>query len=172
MPCLLASALLTLRAETVQSEYNPSSDTSYDITEKVTRATTATGEAPVTDAWERRSRLIVAKPSDTSYANAVTVVSQKIARNGSAIVSPVYAAMAGLTLTYELDSAGRLVDITGYDQLTDAMSAKLADKLASTLLKLLSYDSLEEQGSQQLQRGARRVRRSERRACNESAITR
>ena len=49
--------------------------------------------------------------------------------------------MAGLTLTYELDSAGRLVDITGYDQLTDAMSAKLPDKLASTLLKLLSYDS-------------------------------
>lgn len=142
MPSLLAGALLTLQADPIALQYSPSPDAAFDIRERVTRVTTASGEDPVTDVRERNSRLVIATPSDTSYANTVTIVSQTLMRNGNPIVSPVYAAMAGLTLTYELDLDGRLVEITGYEQLKDAMSAKLPEKLAGTLLKLLNYDSL------------------------------
>ncbi len=141
LPCLLAGMLPKLQAQPIQLRYALSDGATFDVTEKVTRVTAAFGEDPVTDVAERISRLTV-KQSETGYANAVTIVSQTLTRNGNPVVSPIHAAMAGLPLTYTLDRDGRMVGIAGYDQLKDAMAEKLPDKLASTLLKLVSYDSL------------------------------
>ncbi len=145
-PCLLTGAFPTLQAQPISLEYSLTDGTAFDITEKVTQVTTATGADPVTDVRERKSRLTV-KGTETGYANAVTVASQTLTRNGNAVVSPVHAAMAGLTLTYAVDPDGKLVEITGYDQLKDAMAAKLPEKLVGTLLKLLNYDTLRRQDS-------------------------
>ena len=167
LTCLLAGAVIVLQAETVEFNYSPTAGSAFEITEKVTRVTTEPEQDSVTDVRTRKGLLTIVEPSSTSHGNTVTSFSgttqpvvarqhadspayentliigaETLTRNDNPIVSPVYAAMAGLTLTYKLDSDGKLEEITGYKQLTDAMSEKLPDKLASTLSKLLSLDSL------------------------------
>ena len=158
---------MVLQAETVEFEYSTTADSVFEITETVTRVTTEPEQDAVTDVRTRKSLLTIVEPSSASdgntvtsfsgtaqpvvarqqadspaYENTLVIGSETLTRNDNPIVSPVYAAMAGLTLTYNLDSDGKLIDITGYEQLTDAMSEKLPGKLASTLSKLLSLDSL------------------------------
>ena len=167
LTCALAGAMMVLQAETVEFSYSPTADSVFDITETVTRVTTEPEQDAVTDVRTRKSLLTIVKPSTTgnghtvtsfsgsaqplvarqhaaspAYENTLLIGTETLTRNDNPIVSPVYAAMTALTLTYKLDSDGKLMDITGYKQLTDAMSNKLPDKLASTLSKLLSLDSL------------------------------
>ena len=166
LTCVLAGAVMVLQAQTVEFDYGPAAGSAFDITEKVTRVTTEPEQDSVTDVRTRMSRLTVAAASDTSHGNTATsfsgsaeplvarqhgstayentlvIGSETLTRNGNPIVSPVHSAMVGLTLTYKLDSDGRLEDVTGYKQLTAAMTRRLPDRLASTLSKLLSLDSL------------------------------
>ncbi len=159
---LLTAALLTLQAQSVDLLYAPEPGAMFDVVETSTRVTTVSGADPVTDMRQRKSLVSVAVepgpnpdtvtttpgltvelvPDSTAYSNKVTIVSQSLTRNDNVIVSPVHAALGGLELTYHLDATGKLLQIAGYEGLGGAMAAKLPDKLASTLVKLVNSDTL------------------------------
>ena len=148
---LLALAVSPLRSqigpptsvpETVTLAYAPEDATLYEISRTV-QTTTATGEVTTRDTWERLSRLLVTC-TDEGYSNTATVLSQTLARNGTAVPSPVHAAMEGLRLTYTLGKDGIISAVSGYDQLPVAMSEKLAPPLASTMSALLNLAALQQ----------------------------
>lgn len=169
LPCLLTVALLTAHAQSVELQYAPQDGTVFDVVETVTRVTSATGTDPatdsVTDVRTRESVVTVAAatvpdpdtvittpgltvdviPDSTAFSNKVTIQSQSLTRNGNVIASPLHAALSGLELTYHVDSQGNLLEIAGYDGVRDAMTAKLPDKLAATLVKLVNHDTLRQQ---------------------------
>ncbi len=167
IPCLWAVALLTVQAQPVELQYAPQEGTVFNVVETVTRVTTPPGDDPVTvtDVRQRESVVTVAAvavpdpqtvvttpgltvavvPDSTAFSNKVTIESQSLTRNGAVVASPLHAVLSGLELTYHLDDQGNLLEIAGYDGVRDAMTAKLPDKLAATLLKLVNHDTLRHQ---------------------------
>ena len=162
---LLTAPLLALQAQSVDLQYAPEDGAMFDVVETSTRVTTVGGADPVTDVRQRMSRVTVAAvavpdpdtvtttpgltvdvvPDSTAYSNQVTIASQSLTRDDNVIVSPVHAALGGLELTYHLDAKGKLLQIEGYEGLGAAMAAKLPDKLASTLVKLVNSNTLLQQ---------------------------
>ncbi len=167
LPCLWAVALLTVQAQPVELEYAPEDGAVFNVVETVTRVVTPPGDDPatVTDERTRESIVTVAAvavpdpdtvmttpgltvdvvPDSTAFSNKVTIESQSLTRNGEVVASPLHAVLGGLELTYHLDDQGNLLEIAGYDGVRDAMTAKLPDKLAATLLKLVNHDTLRHQ---------------------------
>lgn len=167
IPCLWAVALLTVQAQPVELQYAPQEGTVFNVVETVTRVTTPPGDDPVTvtDVRQRESVVTVAAvavpdpetvvttpgltvevvPDSTAFSNKVTIESQSLTRNGAVVASPLHAVLSGLELTYHVDAQGSLLEIAGYDGVRDAMTAKLPDKLAATLLKLVNHDTLRQQ---------------------------
>lgn len=167
LPCLWAAALLTVQAQPVGLQYAPQDGAVFNVVETVTRVTTPPGDDPVivTDVRKRESVVTVAAvavpdgdtvlptpdltgdviPDSTAFSNKVTIDSQSLTRNGDVVASPLHAVLGGLELTYHLDAQGNLLEIAGYDGVRDAMTAKLPDKLAATLLKLVNHDTLRHQ---------------------------
>lgn len=155
--CLLTVALLAAQAQPVALTYSPADGAVFDVVEKATRVTSVTGEASVTDERKRESRVTVAAaaapgpnevapvPAPPPFSNTVAIVSQSVTRNGQAVTSPLHWALSGLALTYDLAADGSLLGISGYEGLGEAMAQRLPDKLAATLLKLVSSDSLLQQ---------------------------
>ena len=169
LPCLWTVALLTVQAQPVELEYAPDDGAVFNVVETVTRVTSVTGADPavdpVTDVRMRESVVTVAAvsvpdpdtvittpgltvdviPDSTAFSNKVTIQSQSLTRNDNAVASPLHAALSGLELTYHVDNQGNLLEIAGYDGVRDAMTAKLPDKLAATLLKLVNHETLRHQ---------------------------
>ena len=169
LPCLWALTLLTAQAQPVELEYAPQDGAVFNVVETVTRVTSVTGADPaidpVTDVRMRESVVTVAAaavpdpetvittpgltvdvvPDSTAFSNKVTIQSQSLTRNDNAVASPLHAALSGLELTYHLDDQGNLLEIAGYEGVRDAMTAKLPDKLAATLLKLVNHETLRHQ---------------------------
>ena len=167
LPCLWAMALLTVQAQPVELEYAPEDGAVFNVVETVTRVTTPPGDDPVTvtDVRQRESVVTVAAvavpdpdtvmttpgltvdviPDSTAFSNKVTIESQSLTRNGAVVASPLHAVLGGLELTYHLDDQGNLLEIAGYGGIRDAMTAKLPDKLAATLLKLVNHETLRHQ---------------------------
>ncbi len=156
---VLTAALLTLQAQSVDLQYAPEDGAIFDVVETVTHSRSDAGGQPVTDVRRRRSLVTVAAvpapmpggeepmaaaavPDGTAFSNRVTIVSQSLTRNGDAIISPVHAALAGLELVHHLDANGKLLAIAGYESLDAAMAAKLPDKFAGTLAKLVNAGAL------------------------------
>ncbi len=131
-------------ASPVEVEYAPEDGAVYDITERTTRISTVGGADPVTDVRERVSELVIAMGED-GYMNRVTIASESLSRNGNAIPSPLFPALAGLELVYEVASDGSLTAITGHEGLTAAIASIFPDKLAGTLDALLNHDALRQQ---------------------------
>ncbi len=128
----------------VEVEYAPEDGAVYDITERTTRISTVGSADPVTDVRERVSELVIAEGED-GYTNGVTIVSESLSRNGNAIPSPLFPALAGLELVYEVASDGSLTAITGHEGLTAAIASIFPEKLAETLDALLNHDALRHQ---------------------------
>ena len=143
--CLLAHA--PLPAETVLLRYAPADGAQYLLTETTVRQTVAGDRHPVTDRHEQVSHVRVAR-SDTGFANRVTIRSLTLARNGAAVASPVFAAMADLELVYALDIVGNLLRITGYERLPEAMARTLPEAMAQTLTPMLNTQSLAHEAKQ------------------------
>ncbi len=125
----------------VKIEYAPEDGAIYDIIDRVTRVTVSGSSDPVTDVRERTSQLVIGQAED-GFANRVTIGSQSLTRNGQPIASPVFPALAGLALVYEVDAGGALTGITGYEAIGESMAAIFPAKLASTLDSLLSHEAL------------------------------
>lgn len=135
---------------TVEVEYAPEDGAVYDITERTTRISTVGDADPVTDVRERASELVIAESEgededEDGYMNRMTIVSESLSRNGNAIPSPLFPALAGLELVYEVASDGSLTAITGHEGLTAAIASIFPDKLAGTLDALLNHDALRQQ---------------------------
>ena len=169
LPCLWTVALLTVQAQPVELEYAPDDGAVFNVVETVTRVTSVTGADPavdpVTDVRMRESVVTVAAaavpdpdtvittggltvdvvPDSTAFSNKVTIQAQSLTRNDNAVASPLHAALSGLELTYHLDDQGKLLEIAGYEGVRAAMTAKLPDKLAATLLKLVNHETLRHQ---------------------------
>ncbi len=167
LPCLWSVALLTVQAQSVELEYAPEDGAVFNVVETVKRVTTPPGDdaATVTDERTRESVVTVAAvavpdpdtvittpgltvdviPDSTAFSNKVTIESQSLTRNGAVVASPLHAVLGGLELTYHVDAQGNLLEIAGYGGVRDAMTAKLPDKLASTLLKLVNPETLRHQ---------------------------
>lgn len=128
----------------VEVEYAPEDGAVYDITERTTRISTVGGADPVTDVRERVSELVIAM-GEEGYTNRVTIASEALSRNGNAIPSPLFPALAGLELVYEVASDGSLTAITGHEGLSAAIASIFPDKLAGTLDALLNHDALRQQ---------------------------
>ena len=159
---VLTAALLTLQAQSVDLQYAPEDGASFEVVETVTHSQSHAGGQPVTDVRQRRSLVTVAAvpvpmpgeevatadapdeavPDGTAFSNRVTIVSQRLTRNEDAIISPVHAALAGLELAYHLDANGKLLAIAGYEGFDAAMAARLPDKFASTLARLVDPGAL------------------------------
>ncbi|MCY4189123.1 MAG: hypothetical protein OXD30_11635 [Bryobacterales bacterium] len=157
----LTAALLTLQAQSVDLQYAPADGAYFQVVETETHSRSDAGGQPVTDVRQRMSFVTVAAvpapmpgekptaaapdaavPAGTAFSNRVTITSQSLTRNGDAIISPVHAALAGLELVYHLDANGKLLAIAGYEGLDAAMAAKLPDKFAGTLAKLVNASAL------------------------------
>ena len=166
LPCLWAVTLLTVQAQPVSLQYAPQDGAVFNVVETVTRVTSATGSDPVTDVRRRESVVTVAAaavpdpdtvittpddltvavvPDSTAFSNKVTISSQSLTRDNEVVASPLHAAVGGLELTYHLDASGKLLKIAGYEGIRAAMTARLPDKLAATLLKLVNHDTLRSQ---------------------------
>ncbi len=169
LPCLWTVALLTVQAQPVELEYAPDDGAVFNVVETVTRVTSVTGADPavdpVTDVRMRESVVTIAAyvdphsegqpahdhhdhavvPESTAFSNNVAIMSQTLTRDGAVIASPLHAALSGLELTHHVDAAGNLLAIAGYEGVRDAMTAKLPDKLAATLLKLVNHETLRHQ---------------------------
>ena len=167
LPCLWSVALLTVQAQSVEVGYSPQDGAVFNVVETVTRVTTPPGDDPVTvtDVRERESVVTVAAvavpdpdtvittpgltvdviPDSTAFSNKVTIESQSLTRNGAVVASPLHAVLSGLELTYHVDAQGNLLEIAGYGGVRDAVTAKLPDKLAATLLKLVNPETLRHQ---------------------------
>ena len=128
----------------VEVEYSPEDGAVYDITERTTRISTVGGDDPVTDVRERVSELVIAMGED-GYMNRVKIASESLSRNGNAIPSPLFPALAGLELVYEVASDGSLTAITGHEGLTAAIASIFPEKLAGTLDALLNHEALRQQ---------------------------
>ena len=167
LPCLWSVALLTVQAQSVELGYSPQDGAVFNVVETVTRTTTPPGDdaVPVRDERKRESVVTVAAvavpdpdtvittpgltvdviPDSTAFSNKVTIESQSLTRNGAVVASPLHAVLGGLELTYHVDAQGNLLEIAGYEGVRDAMTAKLPDKLAATLLKLVNPETLRHQ---------------------------
>ena len=157
LPCLWTAALLTAQAQPVELQYAPEDGAVFNVVETVTRVTSATGADSVTDVRKRESVVRIAAvaaedpdtattaPDSTAFSNTVTILSQSLTRNDDVVASPLHAALSGLELTYHLDATGKLLAIAGYEGIRDSVASRLPDKLAATLLKLVSHDTLRQQ---------------------------
>ena len=132
----------------VEVEYAPEDGAVYDITDRTTRVSTVGDADAVTDVRERVSELVIAEDEDEDedgYMNRMTIASESLSRNGNAIPSPLFPALAELQLVYEVASDGSLTAITGHEGLTAAIASIFPDKLAGTLDALLNHDALRQQ---------------------------
>lgn len=170
LPALLSAALLTLQAQQVTPptqevtlQYAPADGQQFEVVETVTRIADLGGPGPTHEVRQRDSLVEVAAvsapdantenqgmtvdpvPESTAFSNRVTILSQSLTRNDEEIVSPMYAALSGLALTYHLNVKGQLLEIAGYEGLGAAMAERLPDKLASTLSKLVNQSTLRHQ---------------------------
>lgn len=157
---------MTVQAQPVELKYAPEDGSAFDVVETSTRVTSVTGSDSaidsVIDVRTRESVVTVAAvvapdpetvmttagltveaiPDLTEFSNKVTIQSQSLIRNGNIVASPLHAALSGLELTYHLDAQGKLLEISGYEGVRDAMTSRLPDKLAATLLKLVNHETL------------------------------
>ena len=144
MAFALAASLTNLGAESVTLSYAPGDGAVFDVSESVERVTVRGESDPVTDLKERLSQIRVQR-TETGYSNTATIQSVTLTRNGHPVASPVYASMENLALTHSLGSDGSLVEIGGYEGLTEAMSAKLPAALSTTIGQLVNLESLRRQ---------------------------
>lgn len=133
--------------QTVQLTYAPEDGAVYEIADRTTRVSMSGDADAVTDVRQRNSQLTVAKGED-GFMNRVMIAWQSLSRNGSAIPSPLYPALVGLELVYELDAEGALTAITGHDGIKGRMAEIFPGKLAGTLDSLLNYEALRQQDAQ------------------------
>ena len=132
---------------TVELAYAPEDGSMYEVTETFERVTAAAGQDAITDTRERVSRVLITC-TDEGYTNTVTVVSQKLLRNGHEVASPVNAAMTNLTLTYNLAKDGTIAGVAGYEQLPEAMKSRFAAQVAATMTRMLNISSLQQRDEQ------------------------
>lgn len=99
---------------------------------------------PVVDERAVSYRVTVASDDD-GYKNKAVIGMATLRRGDHPIASPVLSSMNGLELTYELDSDGSLLQISGYENLPAAMNEALPGPLAATMTRLLNYESLRRQ---------------------------
>ena len=144
LPCVLIACSAALLGEPVSLVYAPPEGAAFDVVERVTRVTTAGESDAVTDVRERKYRVQIVR-TETGFANTATVQELTLTRNDHQVASPVFASMQNLELTYELAADGSLVGISGYEKLPEAMSERLPEGLANTMIRLLNYDSLRHQ---------------------------
>ena len=144
VPCLLAAVSWPVGAEMIKLGYGPTDGAQFVVTERLKRVTEFTDRQPVTDIRERKYGVVV-KHTDTGFANTATVQSLTLTRNASEVASPVFSSMAGLDLTYTLDADGKLLRISGYEDLPEAMRGRLPAGLATSMIQLLNHESLRRQ---------------------------
>lgn len=130
--------------ETVTLAYSPPDGSLFEISGRLETTTGPVGGAMTTDVSERLTRMLITCLDDDTYANTGTIVSETLTRNGNPVPSPVYAAMAGLRLTYTLAKDGSLTSVTGYEQLPEAMAEKLAPPVAAAMTSLVNVGALQE----------------------------
>ncbi len=134
-------AALAVAAEPVAVRYAPADGEAFIAVSVVTRTATIGEKAPKTDVSKKKSR-VVAHRTEEGFKNAVTVLSSRFEHEGHPIASPVFAAMEGLELTYRLDAEGRLLAVTGYEKLADALKAKFPPAISQAMAPLLDYRSI------------------------------
>ncbi len=134
-------AAVIIGAEPVKVRYAPADGETFVVASTVTRTSTIGEKGPKTDVSKTKSR-IVAHRTDEGFENAVTVLSARFEHEGHAIGSPLFTAMADLELTYRLDADGRLLAVTGYEKLADALKAKFPPAISQAMAPLLNYRSI------------------------------
>ncbi len=153
----------------VELSYGAAAGKTYNLLEKQSRSTVVAGLAPNTAAGqdqtgmaaqdadaeadtvsrERRSVLVVqpvetvGQPTETGYANVVTVTTQVLNQNGEGVPSPVLRASSDLILIYNLDSVGNLTGITGYDELPNTVEGLFPESLGPTMRRMFSVDTMQ-----------------------------
>lgn len=139
MPLFAAAAVFA--AEPVEVLYAPADGETFVAASTVTRTTAIGGKEAKTDVSRKKSRVAVHR-TEEGFENAVTVLSSRFEHEGHPIASPLFAAMEDLELTYRLDADGRLLGVTGYEKLADALKAKFPPAVSQAMAPLLDYRSV------------------------------
>ncbi len=140
-PVAAAGVAAAFAAEPVRVRYAPDDGEAFVNASIVTRTAAIGEKEPKTDVSRTKSR-IVAHRTENGFANAVTVLSAGFEHEGHPIASPLFAAMVDLELTYRLDADGKLLEITGYEKLADALKTKFPPALSQAMAPLLNYRSI------------------------------
>lgn len=145
IPVFLAAAAV-FGAEPVKVRYAPDDGEAFVSVSTVTRIADIGEQKPGLDVSKTKSRVVVHRTED-GFENSVTVLSTEFEHDGRSIASPLFAAMMNFEVTYRLDAAGKLLAITGYEKLADALKAKFPAAISQAMAPLLNYHAMQLQAT-------------------------
>ena len=129
-------------AQRVHFRFNPPDDfPAYISTFKSTR-TTDMGVFGKRTLTSEGSAKITTDKMPEGYSVTFAPISFTMMEDGEPVENPFLSFVQNITMTYELDIDGQLVEIRGFNGLVEKFHASLPDELASTFVKLLDEEAL------------------------------
>lgn len=138
---LAVTVALTAPAAAEQFQFNPPDGTTYVLSVRTTRNTTAGTLGKRTEDRETSERVQVARTED-GFTFTATGLHATLNRDGEKVESPVFKMLAGLTVTTDVDSRGQVRSIRGFDQFIARLKAALPAGTLETLSPAVSEEAM------------------------------
>ena len=147
--CLIAGIGFTAGAQEIHFRFDPTDGfPAYISTLKSTQTTDMGALGKRTRISEGRARITTEKTSD-GYSVTFAPISFTMTENGEPVENPILSFVQDITMTYELDTNGELVEIRGFEGLVEKLKASLPDELPPNVAKLINEQALRNKAVQE-----------------------
>lgn len=128
-------------ANAEQFQFNPPDGTTYVISVRTTRNTTAGSLGKRTEDRETSERVRVTRTAD-GFSLASSGMHATLNRDGEKVESPILKMMTGITVTTDVDSRGQVRSIRGFDQFISRLRSALPPGTLETLSPAITEEAM------------------------------
>ena len=146
---LIAGVGLSAAAQEIHFRFDPPDGfPAYVSTFKSKRTIDMGALGKRTAASEGRAKITTDETSE-GYSVTFAPLSFTMTENGEPVENPILSFVQNITVTYELDSNGELVEIRGFEGLFEEFKASLPAELPSNVAKLVDEDAFRKKTTQE-----------------------
>jgi len=128
-------------ATPIRFRFQPPDGTSFVQTLKVIKVKEADNGRRIAETGEARSRIVIRK-TPGGYSWVQTLLSLEMTQNGKPVPQAAFSQLEGLSVTYELDENGRLLQAGGTAAIADRMRQMAPPAVSDWLASLLGEQTL------------------------------
>lgn len=138
---ILLTLSLPTYAEEINFTFNPPPDLSYrQLMSSTKKLSYETGQSQ-TDVSQAEISIDVQK-TKTGYNMTATPVSMTMFRNDQPIENPLFSILSDLVVHYDIDSNGKLLGVSGYDEFLEAARNSMPPEIINTIQSVFNKQSM------------------------------